>query len=58
MKSKTPKNQVSMMVNCPTCGEKYSVLEIEEHADLCADYVVELPDPIPLAYDKMAAQFA
>ena len=57
-KQNLKESEVSMMVNCSTCGENYSVLEIEEHADLCADYVVELPDPIPLAYDKMAAQFA
>jgi hypothetical protein len=40
------------MVNCPTCGGKYPVSEIEEHADLCADYSVEQPDPLPV--DKAA----
>ena len=40
-------SQVSLMINCPTCGLRFAVSEIEEHADLCADSVVVLPDPVP-----------
>ena len=42
-----------MVVNCPTCGKKYPIHEIEEHADVCADNSVEHPDPLPV--DKMAS---
>ena len=39
-------SDVLLMVNCPTCHERYPVTEIEEHADLCADDAsVEFPDP-------------
>ena len=51
-KSEKDPCEVTMMVNCPTCGRKYPVSEIEEHADLCADYSVEQPDPLPV--DKAA----
>jgi hypothetical protein len=51
-KSEKEPCEVTMMVNCPTCGGKYPVSEIEEHADLCADYSVEQPDPLPV--DKAA----
>ena len=46
--SKNPNEEsdVLLMVNCPTCHERYSVTEIEEHADICADdAAVEFPDP-------------
>jgi hypothetical protein len=32
-KSEKDPCEVTMMVNCPTCGRKYPVSEIEEHAD-------------------------
>ncbi|CAB3985842.1 Hypothetical predicted protein [Paramuricea clavata] len=47
-KSEKEPCEVTMMVNCPTCGGKYPFSEIEEHADLCADYFVEQPDPLPV----------
>lgn len=42
-----------MVVNCPTCGKKYPIHEIEEHADVCADSSVKHPDPLPVG--KMAS---
>ena len=54
-KSKEGQCEVNTMmaVNCPTCGKKYPIHEIEEHADVCADSSVEHPDPLPV--DKMAS---
>ena len=40
-----------MVVNCPTYGKKYPIHEIEEHAGVCADSLVEHPDPLPVDED-------
>ena len=46
VKNTNEESDVLLMVNCPTCHERYPVTEIEEHADLCADDAsVEFPDP-------------
>lgn len=37
--------EVSLLVHCPTCSVRFPVAQIEEHADLCADFLLELPDP-------------
>ncbi|KAJ7391379.1 hypothetical protein OS493_018422 [Desmophyllum pertusum] len=36
-----------LVVNCPTCWGRFPIDVIEEHADMCAQSVEELPDPHP-----------
>ena len=46
VRNTSEESDVLLMVNCPTCHERYPVTEIEEHADLCADDAsVEFPNP-------------
>ena len=45
VKNTNEESDVLLMVNCPTCHERYPVTEGEEYADLCADDAsVEFPD--------------
>lgn len=38
-------SEVALMVNCPTCSVKFPISQIEEHADICADFRMDFPDP-------------
>ena len=39
---------VGLLVNCPTCSVQFPISQIEEHADMCADFRMDFPDPNPI----------